>query len=155
MLLKGCYVFACFLALSLTVYADLSDLIEENQPSCGCSGNSKLTRELGSREKVEKQDIISIESDTIISNIQSINSAPIESMVLIPGGKSYVGSNKPKLARDGEGPRREVTLSPFYIDKYEVSNTGTTSQCRNVVVLIDVSSRICKICRGNQLCYRE
>eukprot|EP01035_Chromulina_nebulosa_P020313 gene20313-26367_t len=33
-----------------------------------------------------------------------------------------MGTNNPILLSDGESPRRQVTVSSFYIDKYEVSN---------------------------------
>ena len=47
-----------------------------------------------------------------------------EIMAFIPGGNSYMGNDKPIIIRDGEGPRRKVSLSPFYIDRFEVSNKG-------------------------------
>lgn len=43
-------------------------------------------------------------------------------MVFIPSGKFFMGSNKPIIIADGEGPEREVTVSNFYIDIYEASN---------------------------------
>ncbi len=47
-----------------------------------------------------------------------------EDMVFIPGGTSLVGTDAPELWRDGEGPKRVVSLSPFYIDRYEVPVSG-------------------------------
>ena len=45
-------------------------------------------------------------------------------MVKINGGVGSMGTDDLKIPRDGEGPRRQVELSPLMIDKYEVSNNG-------------------------------
>nr|XP_050850478.1 formylglycine-generating enzyme isoform X1 [Vespula vulgaris] len=46
----------------------------------------------------------------------------IEKMVKINGGTFSIGTNNPIFVADGEGPKREVVLDDFYIDKFEVSN---------------------------------
>ncbi|XP_032686242.1 formylglycine-generating enzyme [Odontomachus brunneus] len=43
-------------------------------------------------------------------------------MVKIIAGVYSIGTNNPVFVADGEGPKREVLLDSFYIDKYEVSN---------------------------------
>ncbi|XP_036610407.1 inactive C-alpha-formylglycine-generating enzyme 2 [Trichosurus vulpecula] len=43
------------------------------------------------------------------------------SMVQLPGGTFQMGTNSPD-GKDGEGPTREVTVKPFAIDKYPVTN---------------------------------
>ena len=43
-------------------------------------------------------------------------------MVFIKGGKFTMGTDKPFLPMDGEGPAREVKVDSFYMDIYEVSN---------------------------------
>lgn len=43
-------------------------------------------------------------------------------MVLIPNGTFFMGTNKPVFVADGEGPERNITLSQFYMDVFEVSN---------------------------------
>jgi len=44
-------------------------------------------------------------------------------MVLLDGGRFLMGSELPDVyASDGEGPVREVTLDPFYISKFPVTN---------------------------------
>ncbi|KAK2584597.1 hypothetical protein KPH14_006955 [Odynerus spinipes] len=43
-------------------------------------------------------------------------------MVKIDGGTFSIGTNDPIFVADGEGPKREVVLDDFYIDKFEVSN---------------------------------
>ena len=45
-------------------------------------------------------------------------------MVLMEGGTFLMGSDEPTFPSDGEGPVREVTLSPFWIDPYATTNTG-------------------------------
>ena len=43
-------------------------------------------------------------------------------MVFIEGGSFVMGSNKPIVPQDGEGPARKVSLDEYFIDKHEVSN---------------------------------
>uniref|UniRef100_A0A8C7JMP4 Sulfatase-modifying factor enzyme-like domain-containing protein n=1 Tax=Oncorhynchus kisutch TaxID=8019 RepID=A0A8C7JMP4_ONCKI len=43
-------------------------------------------------------------------------------MVKIPGGKMTMGTNSAD-GRDGESPTKEVTVDPFRIDKYPVTNS--------------------------------
>ncbi|EDV25065.1 uncharacterized protein TRIADDRAFT_26011 [Trichoplax adhaerens] len=43
-------------------------------------------------------------------------------MVFLLGGLTTVGTNKIAILSDSEGPSYRAYLSPFYIDKYEVSN---------------------------------
>uniref|UniRef100_A0A8C8EN79 Sulfatase-modifying factor enzyme-like domain-containing protein n=1 Tax=Oncorhynchus tshawytscha TaxID=74940 RepID=A0A8C8EN79_ONCTS len=45
-----------------------------------------------------------------------------EGMVKIPGGKMTMGTNSAD-GRDGESPTKEVTVDPFSIDKYPVTNS--------------------------------
>ena len=42
-------------------------------------------------------------------------------MVRLPGGKFQMGSSSTQ-SRDEEGPIREVTVKPFAIDKFPVTN---------------------------------
>jgi sulfatase modifying factor 1 len=46
-----------------------------------------------------------------------------QDMIFLPGGSFLMGTNdRDGFASDGEGPVREIRLSPFYIDPYTVSN---------------------------------
>jgi len=45
-----------------------------------------------------------------------------EGMVLIPGGSFTMGTDQPVFLADRESPARLVTLTPFYLDRHEVSN---------------------------------
>lgn len=46
----------------------------------------------------------------------------INNMIYVDGGLFQMGTNEPVFEADFEGPIRNVTVSPFYIDKFEVSN---------------------------------
>ena len=43
-------------------------------------------------------------------------------MVLLPGDTFLMGSADPSFPADGEGPIREVSLNPFWIDRCAVTN---------------------------------
>lgn len=42
--------------------------------------------------------------------------------VYFPGGRSFVGTDDPKIPQDGEGPRRPTKLSPFWLETTVVTN---------------------------------
>ena len=44
-------------------------------------------------------------------------------MVYLTGGTFLMGTDAPTFPADGEGPVREVTLSPFWIEPFAVTNT--------------------------------
>src|SRR6185437_3795986 len=49
--------------------------------------------------------------------------ASTEGMVALPGGKFLMGTDYANgFPGDGEGPVREVTLNPFWMDRYPVTN---------------------------------
>ncbi|RMH49131.1 MAG: formylglycine-generating enzyme family protein [Alphaproteobacteria bacterium] len=45
-----------------------------------------------------------------------------EGVVWLPGGSGFVGTDRPFLPQDGEGPRRPVRLAPFGIERAAVTN---------------------------------
>lgn len=45
-----------------------------------------------------------------------------ERLVAIPGGRAVVGTDRPELPGDGEGPSRAVSVRPFLIDPWAVTN---------------------------------
>jgi sulfatase modifying factor 1 len=58
-----------------------------------------------------------------VSNSKSNSSASKAGMILIPGGKFLMGSESvDSILLDGEGPIREVEVSPFYMDECTVTN---------------------------------
>lgn len=100
------------------------DSIENSANNCGCG---LLNR--GVTLQKSKKDFFNniLQSKTPTSKkmchlqkLKKFNSSL--TMVTLPSGKFFMGSNKPIITADGEGPEREVTMSSFYMDKYEVSN---------------------------------
>lgn len=82
---------------------------------CGCSAlkrNSPLRGEAISLNKDNKDDGMEFRPAYKRTN----------QMVFIKGGKFTMGTDKPFLPMDGEGPAREVKVGSFYMDIYEVSN---------------------------------
>ena len=50
-------------------------------------------------------------------------SGSVEGMIRVDGGRFAMGSeHADSIAADGEGPVRDVTLDPFYLDRYAVTN---------------------------------
>jgi formylglycine-generating enzyme required for sulfatase activity len=57
-----------------------------------------------------------------ISPVRSL-ADPTQHMIQLPGGSFLMGTDyEEAFPDDGEGPVREVTLSPFWIDRYSVTN---------------------------------
>lgn len=77
--------------------------------------------------KLNRQLIFSSrEGYCIVNNIKfstnSVIGEKIKKMVKINAGTYFIGTDSPVFVADGEGPKREVILDNFYIDKFEVSN---------------------------------
>ena len=85
---------------------------------CGCSGTSRQNS--GKREDDDSSD--PSRKYTSSANVQSPYTRTNQ-MAPIPGGTFTIGSDKPIILADGEGPSRKVTLEPFYLDVHEVSNS--------------------------------
>lgn len=65
----------------------------------------------------------------LVSSIQAAEqrrratTGSVEDMVKLDGGRFLMGTESDEgFPQDGEGPIREVTLDPFYIDRYPVTN---------------------------------
>lgn len=58
-----------------------------------------------------------------IENISASRTPNYDEMVLLPGGTFKMGAEDNEIREsDGEGPIRDVTLEPFYVDKTTVTN---------------------------------
>ncbi|EFN76774.1 sulfatase-modifying factor 1 isoform X1 [Harpegnathos saltator] len=68
-----------------------------------------------------KEEYCVIDNSKVITT-DDTNNEQTGKMVEIIAGTYFVGTNNPIFVVDGEGPKREVLLDSFYIDKYEVSN---------------------------------
>jgi formylglycine-generating enzyme required for sulfatase activity len=103
----------------IQAYADKLEEVSssEGDEDCGCGANlnrnSQLPAEAAVAPKIER------------STGERRLTGRKDDMVLIQGGRGILGTDDPQLWRDGESPKRVVTLSSFYMDKYEVSNEGT------------------------------
>lgn len=97
---------------------------EESSGDCGCS--AKLSRQdLPSAAIAVETSSNEFEVEELGGRILSVDEAgPTIDMVFIEGGDTFMGTNKPILMTDGEGPLRTLTLSPYLIDRYAVSNEG-------------------------------
>ena len=132
-------VFLEILLLTLVFSKDTGKCSNTNLPNnkgkedCGCS---KLKRETV-REPLSLKDSIGHASEKPSQKYlqESQSKAEIHAktedyvpnkrtnqMVFIEGGTFTMGTNKPYLPRDGEGPARPVRLKSFFADIYEVSN---------------------------------
>ncbi|XP_018339151.1 PREDICTED: sulfatase-modifying factor 1 [Trachymyrmex septentrionalis] len=82
--------------------------------NCQCN---KLNRQLlfSSRERYCIVNNIKFNANSVIGE-------KIKKMVKINAGTYFIGTDNPVFVADGEGPKREVVLDNFYIDKFEVSN---------------------------------
>lgn len=87
----------------------------EGKTTCGCSILKRDKASLDEGLTPQKGNIEN--SHNLKSSYQRTNQ-----MVLIKGGKFAMGTNKPFLPMDGEGPAREVKINSFYMDIYETSN---------------------------------
>lgn len=114
----------CILCVLITGGGCLNHISEDDiinsDGDCGCSGD-KLSRngevndhEGGLNDLVDRT--YKVKSETLLH----LN----HKMVFIDGGVGVVGTDKPIMKGDGESPKRNVKLSSFYLDKYEVSNDG-------------------------------
>lgn len=56
-------------------------------------------------------------------NLLDISLTKLNDMILIPPGEFTMGTDKPLLPQDGEGPARRAQITAFSINKYEVSNS--------------------------------
>lgn len=93
------------------------DPIEE-ATSCGCSeGTGRSSVELNS-------DLKGLSVFSALSTLSPTRLGPfvITPLLPIPGGKFTMGTDAPFIPQDGEHPAREVIVSSFLLEKFEVSN---------------------------------
>jgi hypothetical protein len=122
-------VFCCILYNSLCL---TSEIDENKSEDCGCGSNLERDSVLDGKRLLIADEKVAGSYASLSADGASYN----DNMVYIPGGRSVVGSNDPKLLTDGEFPKRIVSLSPFLIDKYEVPNAGETIIKSTVVCFI-------------------
>jgi sulfatase modifying factor 1 len=88
---------------------------------------------------VPSRDNHSIKTEQV--SIDFSRNASFDNMVKLAGGKFLMGTNdKEGFPADGEGPVREITLNPFYIDTTTVTN-GQFSEFINATAYVTEAER--------------
>ena len=96
-------------------YGPINSVNSDGKGSCGCSvlkRNTALNEEEMTLNAGNTDGEIKLKSPYKRTN----------QMSFVEGGSFTMGTNKPYLPMDGEGPAREVKVNSFYMDIYEVSN---------------------------------
>mmetsp|Transcript_5265 Transcript_5265/g.8680 ORF Transcript_5265/g.8680 Transcript_5265/m.8680 type:complete len:413 (+) Transcript_5265:157-1395(+) len=88
----------------------------DDVPTCGCS------RELNRDTQTAPATSPSMGSAGHFVSRDSHVGNSYNPMVYVEGGMVTIGTSQPSIPEDGEGPRRKIQLTDFYINKYEVSN---------------------------------
>lgn len=87
---------------------------------CPCQAAKRMSDE--QRYKAHANTLNNVKEYVKYVKNDDENWVPSEDMAFIPGGEITVGTNMPFFKADSESPEQVVTIKPFYIDKYEVSN---------------------------------
>jgi sulfatase modifying factor 1 len=82
----------------------------EKPPCCVPDGRNRPNR--------NSENSISPESIDVVASGQKRPCRLVE----IPAGRSFMGTNRPLLSMDGEGPFRKVTVGSFSVDPHAVTN---------------------------------
>src|SRR5215469_9279305 len=86
--------------------------------SCGSKNLEKKACCTPASNRISAGDVLSVNSDNT-----ELHPAIAENMVSLPGGSFLMGTDyREAFPNDGEQPIRTVTLSPFSIDRYPVTN---------------------------------
>jgi sulfatase modifying factor 1 len=112
------------LQIAMFVVLNFFSLIHSSEKECSCSPSRD------SSSSVSIFPDAAGNSETIAQNLGDFGtiSPPrmaedsFENMVMIPAGHYKIGTSRPRIVLDGEGPRREVQINSFFLDKFEVSN---------------------------------
>jgi sulfatase modifying factor 1 len=114
-----CCVLFSLLIHHIIAYPDLDKIYDDE--GCGCSGSLSRDSSLSSDTSIDINQLSQIHdvSDTSLRRELSNNA----NMVYIAVGDTFMGTGTPIMKKDGEHPRRPITLSPYFMDTYEVSNS--------------------------------
>ena len=64
----------------------------------------------------------STETSTVARQFETSTPGTTDGMIYLEGGTFLMGTDEPTFPADGEGPVREVTLSPFWLEPCAVTN---------------------------------
>jgi len=92
----------------------LNSMNSDGKSSCGCS--------VLKRNALNKEEITLVTGNTDSEIKLKSPHKRTNQMSSVKGGRFTMGTNKPYLPLDGEGPAREVKVNSFYMDIYEASN---------------------------------
>jgi len=119
--------------------SEVEDVVEEveHREAAGSAEDKLKEGEIGTGidKELEQAEAIKAKNEDMVQtayrettfdqsdeNIVAGGSFPENELFDTQGGSFTMGANDPPVPTDGEGPERHVTLRPFAIDKYEVSN---------------------------------
>lgn len=112
-------IFICSILFLLFKFIKCDDIATSD---CGCSSTSRSQFETG-RNNEEPED--TLRPSGPVGHDQTDDgdyNGRTNQMVVIEGSTFTMGTDKPFLVADGEGPAREVTVDTFWLDVHEVSN---------------------------------
>ncbi|XP_392816.2 formylglycine-generating enzyme [Apis mellifera] len=109
--------------ITLCSIVESSEIDNSNEESCHCNSRT-FDRQTNIKNYYKKEiqdsclanDILHVYAKTV----NSINH--LKNMIKIKAGIFGIGTNDPIFIADGEGPKQQIYLNSFYIDKTEVSN---------------------------------
>lgn len=112
------FIIIGILFVSLSVSSQNSE--EQTTEDCGCSATS---RKSSSSEVLPDNRSEATPTDSATPPCASgQDETRTNQMVQIEGETFTMGSEKPIVTADGEGPTRHVTVNTFWMDVHEVSN---------------------------------
>ena len=109
--------------LLLVAVLVLVSMALDEEASCGCSSGTQ--RGLFGEDEgrgLKQEEILMDEASLKETSLEEEECSTGYKMVPIPGGTFVMGTDTPSIESDGEGPARKVTVSPFEIMQFEVSN---------------------------------
>ncbi len=123
---------ATFVVVCEVIRCTAIPISDEKETDCGCGeisrDNIRVTQHdfsIGNEETITEDDGL---KGTVQLSSYPVEKTTLEDMVFIPGGDTFIGTDKPQVRGDGESPLRTVSLSPYFIDRYSVTNEGEIPQ---------------------------
>ncbi|MFC3767526.1 formylglycine-generating enzyme family protein [Paenibacillus sp. GCM10012303] len=102
-------------------------MTEQLRSCCGSTSRAAMTPSAHAEETANVSSTVEAEAGSGAQTSENLHAAgpdkAREGMILLPGGVFWMGNTgKDGFPADGEGPVREVSLDPFYIDACTVTN---------------------------------
>jgi len=157
-----CLISVRVLFASLLLVAEC--LQEQTSKDCGCSATS---RGESSAVVTDDQSAATPTGSAASPCAGDDDETRTDDMAQIAGETFVMGSDRPIIVADGEGPARHVTVNTFWLDVHEVSNaefkkfvdaTGYVTEVSNYRISSNRSralntSRVLNISRGSWFTY--